>query len=84
MKTYDFIRSNPISSIIDKWSALGVMLTLGPEIPDELATDELAREIAYAASDREFAWVRRGLIDAWRNKCGNSGPTSCCGAKDGA
>jgi hypothetical protein len=68
MRTYDFIRSNPISSIIDKWSALGVMLTLGPEIPDELATDELAREISAAASNHEFNWVKRGLVEQWRNR----------------
>lgn len=72
MRTIDFVRSNPISSIIDKWSLLGVILTLGPEIPDELATDDLARQISYAASDREFSWVRRGLTAAHSKLKGKS------------
>jgi hypothetical protein len=62
MRTIDFLRSNPISRVVDNWSLLAAALILPLEIPDEQATDELAREVRYAAIDYKIGGTLKAAV----------------------
>lgn len=59
INTYNFLRRHPVSCIVNDVHLLMVIICVGAEIPEDLATEEFARFVMYESSDGCFR-------DLWR------------------
>lgn len=57
----DFLNWNPISQCLQPITVFAISLCCGGYVPEEIATDELARSLRYMASDGVFSPVIIGI-----------------------